>query len=175
MDKAGTDSDRIFIRNFSWVIAALALFTVVMVILAGNLQDQIISNEAPSRERALLSRIEPVGDVYAGDTGRAAMLAAQEAAAAASVQQVAFDGALDAELIYDSVCATCHDTGVSGSPKLERSAWQARIDQGMETLVTHAVEGYTGDAGIMPAKGGRTDLTDEQVAITVEYMLDQLQ
>ena len=38
--------------------------------------------------------------------------------------------------------------------------------QGYDTLVKHAVEGIRG----MPAKGGATDLTNEEVARAVAYM-----
>jgi cytochrome c5 len=35
-------------------------------------------------------------------------------------------------------------------------------------------EGYQGEAGLMPARGGNPSLTDEQVASTVHWMLDNL-
>jgi len=94
-------------------------------------------------------------------------------AKAAATASVAFDGALDAELIYKNVCAACHDTGAGGAPKSDKAAWAPRIAQGLDILVKHAVEGFQGAGGIMPAKGGRADLTDEQVKITVEYMVDK--
>jgi cytochrome c5 len=100
-------------------------------------------------------------------------MAAEAAAKAAAAASVAFEGALDGELIYKNVCAACHDTGAGGAPKADKAAWAPRIAQGLETLVKHAVEGFQGNAGIMPAKGGRADLTDEQVKVTVEYMVDK--
>jgi len=78
-------------------------------------------------------------------------------------------------MIYQQVCAACHTSGIAGSPKLEQSVWAARIGQGMATLVNHAIEGYQGAAGLMPARGGRMDLSDEQVQVTVQWMLDNLQ
>ena len=51
----------------------------------------------------------------------------------------------------------------------------ARIAQGKDTLHKHAIEGYTGAAGVMPAKGGNPALTDEQVIATVDWMLANLQ
>ncbi len=38
-----------------------------------------------------------------------------------------------------------------------------------DTLYQHAIAGYQGKAGVMPAKGGRTDLTDELVKQAVDY------
>jgi cytochrome c5 len=48
----------------------------------------------------------------------------------------------------------------------------ARAGKGKDTLYKHAIEGFTGpDGGIMPAKGGNPALTDEQVQVTVDWML----
>ena len=41
-------------------------------------------------------------------------------------------------------------------------------------LYQHAIEGYTGAAGVMPAKGGNPALTDDQVRSTVDWMLSQI-
>ena len=43
----------------------------------------------------------------------------------------------------------------------------------MATLELHAIGGYTGSKGMMPPKGGRTDLPDEVVRAAVEYMASQ--
>ena len=56
-----------------------------------------------------------------------------------------------------------------------KEAWAPRIAQGMDLMVKHAVEGFQGAAGIMPAKGGNPALTDEQVRATVEYMVGKVQ
>ena len=43
----------------------------------------------------------------------------------------------------------------------------------MATLELHAISGFTGSTGMMPAKGGRTDLPDDAVSAAVEYMAAQ--
>ncbi len=66
-------------------------------------------------------------------------------------------------------------TGAGGAPLLgDVDEWEARVAQGKPLLVQRAVEGYMGEIGIMPAKGGRLDLSDEEVENAVSYMLDQL-
>ncbi|MCK5904792.1 MAG: hypothetical protein KAG86_05860 [Gammaproteobacteria bacterium] len=66
-------------------------------------------------------------------------------------------------------------TGAGGAPLLgDADAWEARVAQGTLVLIQRAVEGYMGEIGIMPAKGGRLDLSDEEVENAVSYMLDQL-
>src|SRR5471030_927699 len=46
------------------------------------------------------------------------------------------------EAVYTATCAACHGTGAAGSPKFgDAGAWSARIGQGYETLLKHAIEG----------------------------------
>ena len=74
------------------------------------------------------------------------------------------------EAIYTSTCAACHGAGVAGAPKFaDSSAWSARIAQGYDTVVKHAIEGLRA----MPAKGGNPDLDDVEVARAVVYMANQ--
>ena len=76
--------------------------------------------------------------------------------------------------VYNAVCMGCHAAGVAGAPKVgDTAAWSARIAQGYDTLVSHAVNGYKGQAGQMPAKGGNPDLDDVEVARAVAYMANQ--
>ena len=71
-------------------------------------------------------------------------------------------------------CFACHTTGVAGSPKLgDAEAWAPRIAQGMAVLNNNAIEGFQGSTGMMPAKGGRVDLSDEAIAAAVTYMVNE--
>ena len=77
---------------------------------------------------------------------------------------------LAAEAVYTANCAACHASGAAGAPKFgDAGAWGARIAQGYETLVKHAVEGIRA----MPAKGGNPDLDEVEVARAVVYMANQ--
>jgi len=72
--------------------------------------------------------------------------------------------------VYAAVCAACHDSGAAGAPKLgESPAWSARLAQGYDTLVKHAIEGIRA----MPAKGGNPDLDDLEVARAVVYLANK--
>ncbi len=75
--------------------------------------------------------------------------------------------------IYDSVCFACHAQGIAGAPKFgDKEAWAPRIAKGIDTLHDHAIHGFTGESGsMMPAKGGRVDLPDEDVKAAVDYMV----
>lgn len=80
----------------------------------------------------------------------------------------------DTKSDYESNCTACHGFGIAGAPKLgDKDSWAPRITQGSETLYDHAINGFTGEFGIMPPKGGFTDLTDEQVMAIVDYMVDE--
>ena len=73
--------------------------------------------------------------------------------------------------IYKTRCAACHAAGVAGAPKLgDKAAWSARIAQGNDTMTRHAIEGFKGDKGYMPPKGGHMNLSDDEIRATVEYM-----
>lgn len=77
---------------------------------------------------------------------------------------------------YDKACFVCHMMGIAGAPKLgDQDNWAPRIVQGLEVLKQHSIEGYTGQAGFMPPKGGRTDLSDDEVKAAVVYMVEQAQ
>ncbi len=80
------------------------------------------------------------------------------------------------EKIYKSACFACHATGVAGAPKFADAAlWKDRIAQGKDTLVKHAINGFTGTTGVMPPKGGFVQLSDEEITAAVEYMMQAAQ
>lgn len=72
--------------------------------------------------------------------------------------------------VYAAVCAACHDGGLAGAPKTgDTGSWSARLGQGYDTLVKHAIEGIRA----MPAKGGNPDLDDLEVARAVVFMTNK--
>ena len=76
--------------------------------------------------------------------------------------------------VYGTVCATCHAAAVAGAPKPgDKADWQPRIAQGTEVLYKHAIEGFNGAKGMMPAKGGQTTLSDADAKAAVDYMVAQ--
>lgn len=163
--------DRLFLKRFSLVIVGLMVFTVAIILLALAIHRQLGLSENPARDTARQDRLQPVAGVYAGETGRAAAMAAAEEAAGDAPDEVAFDGSTDGEMIYQRVCAACHDSGAAGAPRLVAGDWSERLQQDTETLLDHAINGI----GAMPPKGGRQDLSDEQVEASVQYMLGAIE
>ena len=154
------------------VLAGLVAFSVVIIALALIIHNrEYDGQQSAARQAAVEERLRPVAGVYAGETGRAAaQAAAEEEAAASTEQQVAFEGSTDGEMIYGRVCAACHDSGAAGAPRMVAAEMGQRLsDKGREMLVSNAINGLNA----MPARGGRSDLSDEQVAASVDYMIDQ--
>lgn len=76
--------------------------------------------------------------------------------------------------VFGRVCAMCHAVGAGGAPKPgDKADWGPRIAQGNDVLYKHALEGFTGAKGQMPARGANPTLTDDEVKAAVNYMADQ--
>ena len=85
----------------------------------------------------------------------------------------AADGGKGAE-VFKKTCAMCHQTGVAGAPKLgDKADWGPRIAQGKDVLYKHATEGFNGNKGAMPAKGGNPALTDEELKAAVDFIVSK--
>ena len=118
------------------------------------------SNSETMVENSVLERIKPVGEVRI-DTST-------QVASAEIVETAVRSG----EEIYNSKCAGCHTSGVMGSPKFASlEDWAPRVGLGLEKLTLSAIAGKGG----MPAKGTCMDCTDNDIKITVQYMLDILE
>jgi cytochrome c5 len=74
------------------------------------------------------------------------------------------------ENTYNQVCAVCHGAGPVKAPKLgDKKAWKGLIAEGQVVLTAH---GYVG-VRAMPPKGGKEDLSVEQFAEAVNYMVNK--
>jgi cytochrome c5 len=92
------------------------------------------------------------------------------------VVQSSSGGTRSAEEIYTTKCAMCHDAGIAGAPKMgDVAAWSERIKQGQDMLVSHAIDGFQGAAGVMPPKGGCVDCSDQEITDAVIYMVEKSQ
>lgn len=158
-------TDSVFIRNVSIVLVLLVVFTISIAFLALDVGFKDEEGNNPSRAMTTEERIAPVADVFMGEAGAAAIEAA--ASTSTTEQKVAFDGGLDAEMMYTAVCTVCHGTGAAGAPIPGSPTMAERAAKGLDTLVGSAINGLNA----MPPKGGRADLSDEQVRVIVEYMI----
>jgi cytochrome c5 len=79
------------------------------------------------------------------------------------------------QMIWQNNCQACHGPGLAGAPRIgHRTEWAARLTQGTDTLIDHAIYGYAGPGGHeMPARGGNPSLTDTDIAAAVNYMISE--
>jgi len=156
---------------YSLVIGVLAAIALAILVLAMKMSEKtqgVYTRDTAEYQAAIAKSIAPVGKVYLPGEELEASGPVVETAAAPEPVAAAMTG----PQVYNSACNACHGMGLAGAPKVGDAAqWTARIAQGMDVLVRHAIEGYQGSAGVMAAKGARLDLSDKEVADAVEYMV----
>ncbi len=78
------------------------------------------------------------------------------------------------EAIYNKACIACHLKGVAGAAALsDKPRWEEIAAKGMTALTEHAVAGYTGDYGVMPAKGTCVDCSEQDLYDAISFMMDK--
>ncbi len=155
-------TDRAFLKTFSGLLAALVALTVIIFVVA-----QMVSGSGKAKTKVVaqadsevVARIKPVGELVVASAATVANGVIPTAQAA------------DGKGTYDKACMACHAAGVAGAPKLgDKAAWGPRIAQGNDTLYTHAIKGFQGKKGFMPAKGGNAALADADVKAAVDFMV----
>ncbi len=155
------DQDSIFFRNFSLLVGGLFLLTIILGFVGYVRNAEISEGKEQAVDRSHIAEtLKSVAKVNTGEVIVAQVAAVDE------TPKAAFDGSTDGKMIYENVCSACHGTGAAGAPKLEASAWENRLTQGIDGLVKSATTGK----GAMPPRGGRADLNDEQIKATIEFM-----
>lgn len=136
--------------------------------MASKLEDQS-GNDEPIGTRSIMSpakiaeRTAPDAQVCleGEECGQASAKAAEEEVAAATPEDM-----------YNGKCASCHGAGVLGAPVTGNAdQWASRIEQGTDTLYSHAINGFNA----MPPKGGCMDCSDDDIKAIVDYMVGQSQ
>jgi cytochrome c5 len=171
--------DRHFVNVFSAVLGILIAIALVLIGISRFVDSGpkgARDTADPLMQASAHERIKPFGQVaVAGEDN--ALLAIRPTAvpvAGASAPAAASAELTDGKSVYESACVACHASGLAGAPRIgDAAAWAPRIAQGLATLENHAIAGFQGAAGVMPAKGGRTDLSDDAVRAAVEHMVSQ--
>jgi len=167
--------DQKFFDMYSLVIGVLAAVALAILVLAMKMSDLtqgVYTRDTHEYQVAVTERIRPVGQVYL--PGEEHEAEAPVVAAAAEPEPVA--AAMSGPQVYNTACLACHGAGIGGAPILgDAGQWAPRIEQGLDLLKQHAIQGYTGSVGYMPPKGGRMDLSDDEIAGAVDYMVSESQ
>ena len=171
--------DRHFTNVFSAVIGVLVAIALVLIGISRLVDGGpkgARDTQDPLMQASAHERIKPFGQVAVAGKDNSA-LAIQETAVpvvAAASGTGAAAAPTDGKSAFDAACSACHGTGIAGAPRVgDKAAWAPRLAKGGTILEKHALEGFQGETGVMPAKGGRTDLPDDIVRQAVEYMVAQ--
>lgn len=166
--------DKQFMDLFSLIIGILVAVAVGLGILAlkiGSKTQWESVRDNPAFQAQVDEHLKPFGTVaLAGE------ISPEEQATTAVVAPAPVAAPLSGPQIFNQACNACHGAGINGAPKLgDRADWAPRIGQGIATLRKHALEGYQGQKGVMPAKGGFVNLSDAEIGAGVDYMVSQSQ
>ncbi len=160
--------DRQFVVQFAVVLGTLVVVTVMVFLVARILTSEDKPDRSdPIAQEIIEERIAPVGQVYVGSVPAAV---AKEAPATTEASTGA--GFASGKEVYDAVCSACHGSGVAGAPKLgDKAAWEKYLSDSVEQIYQYALNGK----GAMPPKGGRADLSEDELKQAVDYMLGEVQ
>jgi cytochrome c5 len=167
-----SNQDDHFMNVFSVVLGSMIVIAIGIFVFSrilGGAEQARQRLVDPMHQGNVAERVAPIGRVaIAGQDNSALKVAPPPGAAPAAALALPANG----EETYKVVCGACHGQGIGGAPKVgDKAAWAPRIAQGKDLLYKHAVEGFQGKAGLMPAKGGRIDLTDDLVRQAVDHMV----
>jgi cytochrome c5 len=161
--------DKHFFDLFMLIIGILVGVSFGIFLLArfvaGATQEVYVLLDAPYQEQ-VLENIRPIGRVALDGES------ITDTVQVATIEPVA--ESLSGPQVYNQACVACHGAGIGGAPTVGQSAaWGVRVAQGTNVLRDHVINGYQGDAGYMPPKGGRIDLPDEEIISAMDYMLEK--
>ena len=169
--------DRHFVNVFSAVLGiliaiALLLIGVSRLVDSGPKGARDISD--PLMQASAQERIRPFGQVAVAGVDNSALAIKETAAPVAAAPAAGAVPLTDGKSVFESACVACHGSGIAGAPRIgDKAAWAPRIAQGLPTLEQHALVGFQGSSGMMPAKGGRMDLPDDAIRAAVAHMVGQ--
>ena len=155
---SGPTSDKEFYKTFGIVSLIIVLLAIVIAILS-NIFASSVTNDFydNAKKKAITERIAPSDKINL----------ASNPTFKTKVIEVA--SSKSGEDVYNTVCMSCHMSGAAGAPITGESAqWSARLAKGNPTLYSNAINGI----GVMPAKGGLMSLSEDEVKLAVDYMID---
>ncbi len=167
--------DTHFVNTFSMVIGLLVLIAIGIIVLArtvaGHTQE-VDSIEQRDFAKSVAMRIEPLSqEAIVGQDNTGLAIKPDAPAGAGVVLPIPKDG----NQVYEQVCSACHGLGIAGAPKAgDVAAWTPRLAKGKTVLYDHALHGFTGQAGTMPAKGNRLDIPDAIIEEGVDHMVEMV-
>ncbi len=162
--------DSHFFNNFSLVLGILFAVTLGLFAFARHVGEEHQLAQVTTDPRyvsGVEDRLRPVGSVAVAGQDNSAL------AIQSTGPDIEVTLPVDGTAAYDTGCVICHGVGIAGAPKVgDKAAWGPRIAQGKATLYKHAIEGFNGKAGVMPAKGGQASWPDDLIKQAVDHIVD---
>jgi cytochrome c5 len=169
--------DTHFFNVFSLVIGllvavAIGLFALARIVASHTQEEQVLS-EADYAKNVAARIAPPSQEAIAGHDNSALAIKTPGPSGAGSAATAIPKNGTE---LFEQTCSACHGQGIAGAPRAgDKAAWGPRIAKGKALLYEHAIQGYTGSAGVMPPKGGRTDVSDDLVKQAVDHMVQLAQ
>lgn len=139
-------------NRITWIALAAVLAIVTLLYILAQVFSPNVVGDNSQADQQIVERLRPVAGFQMGATST---------------------GPKSGEEVYNGLCTACHAAGTAGAPKLgDLAAWGPRNGQGFDTLLKHAIEGFTGKTGVMPAKGGGSN-SDLEIARAVVFMANK--
>jgi cytochrome c5 len=163
--------DSHFFNNFSLILGILVAVTIGLFAFARHVgavnQGKQVTTD-PRYVESVQARLQPVARVAVAGQDNSAMKI-ESAGPAAPAAAIPADGTA----AYETGCSACHGAGIAGAPKMgDKAAWGPRIAQGKATLYNHAINGFNGKTGVMPAKGGQAAWPDDLIKQAVDHIVE---
>ena len=167
--------DTHFTNVFSLVIGVLIAIVIALFALARNVASHTQERQVLLEAQYLKTvdkRLQPFSHEAVAGQDNSALAIKVDAATSTAASAAAAVPKSGAE-VFQQTCSACHGAGIAGAPKAgDHAAWAPRIAKGKQVLYQHALQGYQGSSGVMPAKGGRADLSDDLIRGAVDHMVD---
>ena len=166
------EKDKIFFRNFSLTLAFIAAMMIAFYFIADAAVKSkygLAADDAGNVDNNVAELTKPVGQV-------AILSEASEDVIVADAPTEQSAGSNDGESVYNGLCVNCHGIAALAAmiPQTgDAVAWSPRIEKGVDVLYANAINGYTGEMGMMPAKGGNPALSDDEVKAAVDYIISE--
>jgi cytochrome c5 len=156
-----SQQDTIAARNLSLgIVTGLGVIAAVIIVIILLMDGLLLQNAQDEPADMRNERMKPIGQINIKE--EVASVAETTAPSKAPVTDKS------GKEVYDTVCMACHTPGVLEAPKFgDKAGWAARIAKGEETLFSNAINGLN----VMPPRGGKAELSDEEVKRAVQYML----
>lgn len=142
------------------VLAFAVPLTIILLIvqfITGGIK--VDPNSSAMSEQAIAKRMNPLS---ANKSNQMAGRSSSESVAVALEP---------GESLYNTVCQACHTAGIAGAPKTgDKTAWSERVKLGNDTLSKSVINGKN----MMPARGGATNASNDDIRAAVDFMLSKV-